>query len=659
MFEQETIKNKIKEIMSNPELDDFSLLEKHAFMFYCFEKMEDIDPAECLDVCSEEFPKLGIGFDGFFVNVDDSTVNLYVVNYDPEASDDSKMGKRELDKVLSKGKRALELVIDKKISSLDKASAIYDYLDSAYSRIKTHEFVLNLYTNLIVPDDIRPEETVDYNGATYGIKVFDLQSIAAKLNDSESLSKIILRERFGSDFNAVKVSSTDDFDIYMTSVNGPMLAELYKEDSVRLLESNVRSYLKKTSRVNKGIYATVKDYPEEFAAYNNGLATVATEAEVVKVTDCFYQIKTLTNWQIVNGGQTTATLYECSKDKLDLTEVVVPCKLTVLKSVDDPQTLISNISTYSNTQTAIKKSDPPSNLKYYIDIKRLSDSTWATASGKNYLCFFERTNGEFNTARRRNNYSASFKNRYPQKMKFTKLDLAKSIVCWELKPEIANLGSENCFGYFNNIFKDQLAEIDDTYYKKAYALIILYRCIDKMIRSKKITTYKSTIVTYTIAMISLLSEKKFDLESIWDNQELTTSQKADVEQLIDLVHGKLMGAKFGTDIRMWARTASCWNEIKKISYSMNADDYGDETVFFAKNEPKEFIEDINNLKDSSLWDKLIAWDDVSNVLKNKEKSMVKGMKFNASADKPLTQAQKDYAVSIFMKAVKNGFDYKG
>ena len=656
MSTQSLIKNEIKNILVNTDLDELSS-EKQAFMYYCFKKMEDVDPEEVLEVCSEEFPKLGLGFDGFFVNVDDSTVNFYVVCYDPDAEDGDRINKRELDAAVKKGTKAIEMVLEKSLDVLDKASYTYDYLESAYSKSKTHEFILNVYTNLIVPENIRPVELVDFNGSTYAVKVVDFSALQIKSNGDEDLYKINLKERFGFDFNAVKISSTDEFDIYMTAVSGTMLAELYKVDSVRLLESNVRSYLKKTSRVNKGIYATVKDSPNEFAAYNNGLATVATAADIVKVTDSFYKIKTLTNWQIVNGGQTTATLYECSKDKLELEEIIVPCKLTVLKNADDPQTLISNISTYSNTQTAIKKSDPPSNLKYYIDIKRLSDSTWASAAGKNYLCFFERTNGEYNTARRRNNYSASFKNKYPQKMKFTKLDLAKAIVCWELRPEIANLGSEKNFEYFNNIVKDQLKEVDETYYKNAYSLVLLYRAIDKIIKQKKITTYKSTIVTYTIAMLSKLSNKSFDLETIWNNQDLTNTQKADVEELVDLVHGKLMNAKFGTDIRMWARTTNCWKEIQTIEYELSYSSLANEVLFFAENEPKQWIEDNNNLKNSALWDSLISWDEANNVLKAKEKNMAKGMRYNTSANKPISSAQKDYAISIFMKAVKAGFDY--
>ena len=652
---QDVIKNEIKNIIVNADEEDIT--EKLAFMYYCFEKTEDINPNEVLEICLEDFPKLKIGIDGFFLNVDDTTINFYEVIYNSNASDNEKIGKREFQSTLDKGINTIKMVVDKNIK-IDESSYTYSFLEEAISKIKTHEIILNIYTNYDVPESYLTEDIREYKEVSYGIKVVDYETLVSKNGNKDDLYKINLKDRFGFDFSAVKISSTDDFDIYMTSVPGNMLADLYKVDSVRLLESNVRSYLKKTSRVNKGIYATVKDCPEEFAAYNNGLATVATNADVIKLNDYFYRIKALTNWQIVNGGQTTATLYECYKDKLDLDEIVVPCKLTVLKNVDDPQTLISNISTYSNTQTAIKKSDPPSNLKYYIDIKQLSDNTWASKNGKSYLCFFERTNGEYNTAKRRNNFSASFNNKYPQKHKFTKLDLAKVIVCWEQHPDIANLGSEKNFEYFNNIVKDQLNEVDSEYYKKSYALIILYREMDKIIRRKKTTSYKSTVITYGISLLSLLTNKHFDLLSIWDNQALSQQQENCINALIDKIIIKLNGVPSGTDVRMWARKTSCWDALKTIQIHIDPSLSTAETVFFVENEPKIWIENPSNLKNPKTWEDLLAWNNEREVLKQKERNMIQGMRVNTSIGRTVTNAQKDYAIAIFMKAIKAGYTHK-
>lgn len=655
---QETIRNKIKSIISSAKAEDEILTEKHAFMYYCFEQSEDADPIETLNINVESFENPNINIDGYYMNLDENTSNLYIVYYDRDAQDSTKMTKTKYKQILSGCTNAIEMVIDNSYRDLDRSSYTYEILEAIREKIKECEIVVTFMSNLIVPENFQESDVIMYNGISYALNIIDYSFLESKINSKDSdIYKLDFREKFDAELSAVKISSTKEFDIYMTAVSGSILAQLYSQDSVRLLESNVRSYLKKTSRVNKGIYATVKDAPEEFAAYNNGLATVATSGDIEKTTDQFYKIKSLNNWQIVNGGQTTATLHECRRDHLDLDSIIVPCKITVLTNVDDPQELISNISTYSNTQTAIKRSDPPSNLKYYIDIKRLSDTNWVSVGGKNYLCFFERTNGEFNTALRRNNYSTSFKNRYPKVNKFSKLDLAKSIVCWELKPEVANLGSEKNFEYFNNIVKDQILELTDSYYQRAYALVLLYRLIDKTVKMKKITTYKSTIVTYTIATIARLSDKKFDLDSIWVLQKLTSSQESDVNALIDLVYEKLSCVPQGTDIRMWARTGKCWEYMQEIEYSLDENEFGENVAFFVENRPKEWIEKNENLKNPALWTSLLHWNEQTNILRQKEKNMVNGMRSISTFNKPVTTAQKSYAVSIYLKAVKEGFVY--
>src|SRR5690606_14536262 len=163
-----------------------------------------------------------------------------------------------------------------------------------------------------------------------------------------------------------------------------------------------------TAKVNAGILDTVKNNPEYFVSFNNGISAVATGITYDKsVAKQIARIEKIENFQIVNGGQTTATLFECLKEKLNdkLEEVNVPVKLTVVKNVGEADSFIRDISIYSNTQTAIKKSDPPSNLQYYIEIKKLSQDCLSTAANQNYICYFERTNGEYETELRRNNAS--------------------------------------------------------------------------------------------------------------------------------------------------------------------------------------------------------------------------------------------------------------
>lgn len=86
-------------------------------------------------------------------------------------------------------------------------------------------------------------------------------------------------------------------------------------------------------KVNKGIKVSLANEPQMFMAYNNGISTIAesiavdegrSSGDIVNITE-------ITGWQIVNGGQTTASIYNAYKAKLPLEQVNVQIKLSVIK----------------------------------------------------------------------------------------------------------------------------------------------------------------------------------------------------------------------------------------------------------------------------------------------------------------------------------------
>ena len=92
-----------------------------------------------------------------------------------------------------------------------------------------------------------------------------------------------------------------------------------------------------------------------FFSYNNGL-TATAEIEVSQETDSTKSIKSIKNLQIVNGGQTTASVhYSKFKFDADLSRVFVQMKLSVV----DPELLetIVPIAEYANTQNKVNAAD--------------------------------------------------------------------------------------------------------------------------------------------------------------------------------------------------------------------------------------------------------------------------------------------------------------
>lgn len=639
--------------------------EKYAFLKYIFNNLESLD-ADCIEICEEEFDAINCNIDGCYFDEDNSTYNLYIAIYGDANEDDTTLSKNILFDEYAKIANFIEKTVKRNYSCFSEESISYEIADKIYKNLKNCEIVVNIISNYVIPDEWQKNDTEDVGTYRVSYRTYDLVDLENKFGQ-------INRENFETNFvelflepiEALLVTSTADFDVYMCSMKGIWLAKLYKEDSIRLLEQNVRSYLKRTAKVNAGILDTVKYSPEEFITYNNGISAVATGIEIGK--DCNVQahlvkINSIYNFQIVNGGQTTATLYECFKDKLTekLSKVLVPVKLTVVKNIGNSDDLIRNISLYSNTQTQIKKSDPPSNMPFYVDIKKLSQACVSSNQNINYICYFERTNGEYNTEYRRNNCTKRFSNTNPKDKKFTKTDLAIAITCWEQYPHKVCEGREKCFAFFNTHVKNMISSPDENYFKTAYACITMYRKLDKLAKKMGLT-YKSNVIAYTLSLISYLFSKKIDLYAIWEKKDLTDDVLEVAKNLLPKVHSIIANApKEHPEPRMWARKEQCWELIKvnvRTAYSPKL--LQTEIEFFPSNEALVYIEDDNNFFNSVVWMKLLIWDSKYKMLNSKQKNIVKYIRTLGDKDSgALTRKQKDYLKDIFMFAVKRGFQYK-
>ena len=115
---------------------------------------------------------------------------------------------------------------------------------------------------------------------------------------------------FGGALSALAASGEDaEFPAYLAVIRGAQLADIYEKWGARLLESNIRSFNQaRRKSVNEGIRDTIKTEPEMFFSYNNGLSATA-DAVVTEATSEGLRILSAQNLQIVNCGQTTASLH--------------------------------------------------------------------------------------------------------------------------------------------------------------------------------------------------------------------------------------------------------------------------------------------------------------------------------------------------------------
>ena len=658
-FNQELIKN-VKLAHSENGGEDFSE-EKYAFIQYVFSNIESI-PMDSIDICDEEFEELNANLDAFYYDEDSQVYNLYLAIYNDQNDDNSFLTKEQLQGYYDKIINFLKKTISGKYVDFDDSSFTYEIANEIHGLLKQIEIVVNIVSNYNIPQNYKKDDIEDIDGQSVSFRTYDLEDLKNKFKQLTNVNSTLdCNENFHCELNALNLISSVDFDVYLLGMKGTWLAELYKQDSVRLLEPNVRSYLKRTSKVNAGILSTVKNNPEQFVRFNNGISAVATNLTLSKTPNHnqLVKIQKIDNFQIVNGGQTTATLYECLKDKLsdNLNEVIVPVKLTVVKNIGNADSFIRDISVYSNTQTAIKKSDPPSNLSYYIQIKKLSQQCLSINGNVGYLCYFERTNGEYDTEFKRNNGSKKFSNTNPKNKKFDKIDLARAINCWEQVPYITCQGREKNFSYFNDVAKNQIISPTEQYFKNAYATVIIYRKLDKLAKKMGLS-YKSNVVAHALGLMSYIYDKEIDLNDVWERKELSPALNEIAPKLLTAVHAVIINPPAECpEARMWARKEQCWNLVKRISIDSPIVKTGKKIEFFAKNDALVFISNPENFNNSLTWMKLILWDSKMHVLSKQQISSVKMMR-NYGDSKSLTKKQIDYLKDAFIVAVKGGYQYK-
>ena len=263
--------------------------------------------------------------------------------------------------------------------------------------------------------------------------------------------------------------SSDKISSYMAFIPGDVLFNIYRIFGQRLLSLNVRSFLQLGTKINKGIRQTLIEEPDRFFSYNNGIVVVVDDIELGNDKDGNF-IKSAAGFQIVNGGQTAATLYRTKKqDGANFSKVVVPAKITLVKKeyLDD---VVPKISEYANTQNIVKKADFSSNHQFHITIKKLSQKI-RTSEGQQW--FYERMRGEYQVQKMKQkdlgkNKKSKFLEISPSNMKFTKEDLAKFINCWHyLYPHVACTGAQKSFVTFMNLLNDKKfhEKIDDEFFQ--------------------------------------------------------------------------------------------------------------------------------------------------------------------------------------------------
>lgn len=406
-------------------------------------------------------------------------------------------------------------------------------------------------------------------------RVIDLNFLHAVIEsrgNREPLTIDFMRD-FNTRLEVIQAAGESNFESYLCVLSADVLSDLYRLHSSRLLEKNVRSFLQFRG-ANKGMRDTIRDNPEKFVAYNNGLTITATAAKVTNHKKKTY-IEALTDFQIVNGGQTTASIYFSKKDGLDVSSIKVMAKINVVKGEDENELdeLISAISRFSNTQSRVSDVDLRSRNPNLRLLKSLSNSV-ATPSGKKW--FFERVKGEFNTSLRfAGRQKDAQRKKFPPAHRFSKEQLAKYYIAWGNTPYLVKKGGEKVFRHFIEVISSDDSDtptpvIDRSFYENLIAKIILFRQMEKIYGQGKnaIGQIRSATIPYALSVLYEASDGsgdgvQFDHGRIWKNEGLEDDLSEYLRNLMQLINEMIKKYSLSDDYGEFSKKPELWNAIKK------------------------------------------------------------------------------------------------
>jgi hypothetical protein len=550
-------------------------------------------------VCyDEKISKRGVEhkINGYSLYENYETLDLFVTIYNGDSSIQS-VTKGDADKTIDRAVKFFRNAIYKDyVNEIEESSEIFDLAQTLANVPEVKEYLTRvnifLITNGEVKADLKTSDTVagytifyrtiDIN---YLFNLSDKSRVPIEINFAESGYKVpcIVNETENSDYQS-----------WLAIIPGLALADIYEQYGARLLEQNVRSFLQFTGKINKGIRNTILKEQHMFMAFNNGIAATAEEVTITDLPNnqgkAIAQVK---DFQIVNGGQTTASVYHTwKKDKVDISHVFVPVKLTIVKNRENFSEIVGRIAEYANTQNRVSASDLSSNKENHVLIEKLSRTIWAPPiSGETTQTrwFFERSRGQYKNGRIRFGITPSkrkqFDKQNPRSQMFTKESLAKYINSYEevyngkklvIGPHIVVRGSQKNYAQFLNYnfsFKP-----DNIWFEDLVAKALLFKNAEKIygVKPNAIGDMRYITVPYSIAWLGLKLDYKLDLYKIWKQQSLSEILKDKLYEVMSKVEDYIKNQAPGSLYGEWAKKEDCWNVIKNEGFnidleSLNAD----------------------------------------------------------------------------------------
>ncbi len=438
---------------------------------------------------------------------------------------------------------------------------------------------------IVLADGLAADITPEPAGAHFEVvaDVWDLRRVYRA--DSSGLPyepiHIDIEQRMGAPLPCLPMpASSADYDCYLAILPGSLLHSIYHEYGARLLELNVRSFLQARGKVNRGIRDTLKGEPARFLAYNNGISATAEQVELVGNGDGGLAIRAVKGLQVVNGGQTVASIHRaCERDGVALDDVFVQAKITIVQP-EHIETLVPLVSRYANTQNRVNEADFSANHPFHVRIQQLSNNVWAP--GEQSRWFYERARGQYQVAKAREGTTPARLRRFnaanPTSQKFDKVLLAKYVNAWDQLPHVVSRGGQKNFVAFMDRLARQHArdwEPDAAYYKHLVAKAIIFKQAERSARLHHFPGYRANAVAYTVALVSYRTAGRVDLDAIWNAQALSQALKDTIHEWMAEIYDEIVESAGGRNVTEWAKKEDCWRHIQTIDVEVGRELQGE------------------------------------------------------------------------------------
>lgn len=620
---------------------------------------------------------LGLRVDAWHLNKESEVLCLFVTDFraqhEMESLNQGDVDKwfRRVEKFFAKCKeKTFYATMEETIEGYEVAREVHDNLN-VISRVR---FILLSNATISNRVQISPEKNDD--GRILSYDIWDIGRIARIELSGRSVEDLDIEF---SKFMANGVpclpafTGSTSFQSYLLVMPGSVIAALYDQYGERLLEQNVRTFLQFRGDVNKGIRNTIKNQPDMFFAYNNGLSATA-ESVTVSGGNVLTAVK---NLQIVNGGQTTASLFTTMrKEKADLSKVYVQVKLSVIppESVED---VVPRISEYANTQNKVNAADFFSNHPFHRRIESYSRQLWAP-SAKGSITetrwFYERARGQYGNVQSKMSEAQKkqFLIQHPKSQMFTKTELAKFEYTMDMKPHLVSKGAQFNFSQFaaeiGGKWEKHENMYNELYFKRVVAKAIFFRSMDRLVMQQCwYAGYKANIVTYTLAKLShmaVCARKHIDYMSIWKKQAISKAMESQLKQLAKSVNDAITNTDL--NVTQYCKQELCWQRVRDDIHTKFNADLLSELLDSEKadEEDKDAIRGHKILKGieaqtmvfekgAKYWQTMMAWGEKQKVLSPNELSFL-----SSASRMPVklpSEKQCERMLEIECRAMKEGF----